>query len=162
MKFRKKLLLAGLFCILVLAGCGGKGTVENVSVTETQPEQQQENADMSYEDNFSVKSEDAAQFGKQIQEAVKTEDLKALAGLVSYPVYVGLPGAEGIVETKEDFLALGAQQIFTQDLIESVTSADTADLTPSEAGFILSDESGRPNIIFGVVNGRLAITGINY
>ena len=30
------------------------------------------------------------------------------------------------------------------------------------AGFVVADESGRPNIIFGVVEGRLAITGINY
>ena len=33
--------------------------------------------------------------------------------------------------------------------------------TPSEAGFVLSDGSSA-NVIFGVMNGVLSITGINY
>jgi len=50
-----------------------------------------------------------------------------------FPVYVGLPDA-GVVETREDFLM---------------------------AGFLISD--GRiASINFGVVDGVLAINGINY
>ena len=39
--------------------------------------------------------------------------------------------------------------------------ADIDNLQPSRAGFSLSD-GGTANINFGVVNGVLAITGINY
>ena len=47
------------------------------------------------------------------------------------------------------------------ELVESVGNADVSSLSPSMAGFVLSSNDG-PNIIFSVVNGALAIQGINY
>ena len=117
---------------------------------------------VTYEDNFAVDSKAAAAFAEKIKEAVAAKDLEALADLTSFPVYVGLPDIDGGVETREDFLALGADSVFTQELMDAVAAADDSSLQPSMAGFVLSNESGRPNIIFGVADGKLAVTGINY
>ena len=115
-----------------------------------------------YEDNFAVDEDAVVAFGEKIQEAVAAKDMEALADLTAFPVYVGLPDTDGVVETREDFLALGAEQVLTDKLVSSVEQADLSGQEPSMAGFVVADESGRPNIIFGVVEGKLAVTGINY
>lgn len=113
-----------------------------------------------YEDNFAVDSEAAKAFAEKIKDAAARKDLDALAELTAFPVYVGLPGA-GVVETKEDFLKLGADAVFTDDLLESVERADIDNFQPSMAGFPISD--GRTaGINFGVADGTLGINGINY
>ena len=115
-----------------------------------------------YEDNFAVDEDAVVAFGEKIQEAVAAKDMDALADLTAFPVYVGLPDTDGVVETREDFLALGAERVLTDELTASVAEAKLDGQQPSMAGFVVADESGRPSIIFGVVEGRLAITGINY
>ena len=129
---------------------GGAETSESADGAET------------YEDNFAVDSEAVTAFADRIKEAVAAKDLEALADLTSFPVYVGLPDTDGAVNTREDFLALGADQVFTDELLASVEEADMSGQEPSMAGFVVAGESGRPNIIFGVVDGKLAVTGINY
>ena len=128
--------------------------------TEASPEGSPEG--QLYEDNFAVDEDAVVAFGEKIQEAVAAKDMEALADLTAFPVYVGLPDTDGVVETREDFLALGAEQVLTDELVSSVEQADLSGQEPSMAGFVVADESGRPNIIFGVVEGRLAVTGINY
>ena len=66
-----------------------------------------------------------------------------------------------VVETREDFLKLGADTVFTEELLESVENADIENFQPSMAGFSISD-GGTANINFGVADGTLAINGINY
>ena len=114
----------------------------------------------TYEDNFAVSGEAAKEFAEKIQKAAADRNLEALAELTEFPVYVGLPDV-GVVETKEDFLAIGAENIFTDELVASVEAADIENLQPSMAGFSLS-HGGRANINFGVVDGELAVQGINY
>lgn len=140
-----------------------ESTAESDSQTDA-GDSQAENAgeEQTYEDNFAVDSEAVTAFADKIKEAVAEKDMEALADLTSFPVYVGIPDTEGVVETRDDFLALGADQVLTDELLESVASADMSGQEPSMAGFVVAGESGRPNIIFGVVDGRLAITGINY
>lgn len=135
---------------------------ENTETAEKpQAEAQAENGSAGgYEDNFAVDSAAAAEFAAQIKEAVAAKDLDALAELTAFPVYVGLPDV-GAVETKEDFLALGADAVFTDELVASVADADTENMQPSMAGFSISD-GGKANINFGVRNGVLAVSGINY
>lgn len=113
-----------------------------------------------YEDNFAVDSKAAKEFAEKVKEAAAQKDLEALAELTAFPVYVGLPDA-GVVETKEDFLNLGAEAVFTDELLESVEKADIENFQPSMAGFSISD-GGTANINFGVADGKLAINGINY
>lgn len=135
---------------------------ENTETAEKpQAEAQAENGSAGgYEDNFAVDSAAAAEFAAQIKEAVAAKDLDALAELTAFPVYVGLPDV-GAVETKEDFLALGADAVFTDELVTSVADADTENMKPSMAGFSISD-GGKANINFGVRDGVLAVSGINY
>lgn len=113
-----------------------------------------------YEDNFAVDSKAAKEFAEKVKEAAAQKDLEALAELTAFPVYVGLPDA-GVVETREDFLNLGAEAVFTDELLESVEKADIENFQPSMAGFSISD-GGTANINFGVADGKLAINGINY
>lgn len=54
-------------------------------------------------------------------------------------------------------MALSAQRIFVDALLEEIASADLDGLSASKAGFALS-ASGRPNMVFG----NLAVVGINY
>lgn len=112
-------------------------------------------------DNFAVDSEAAAAFGTQIKDAVAAQDIEALADLASFPLYVGFTDESVNVTSREEFVALGAERIFTPELVDSVGNADVNGLSPSMAGFALSSNDG-PNIIFSVVNGALAIQGINY
>ena len=113
-----------------------------------------------YEDNFEVDRNDAKEFAKKVKEAVAKKDLEALAELTAFPVYVGLPNVN-VVNTKEEFLNLGAETIFTEGLLKSVEMADIDNFQPSMAGFSISD-GGTANINFGVSDGVLAINGINY
>lgn len=113
-----------------------------------------------YEDNFAVDSKAAKEFAEKIKDATAQKDLEALADLTAFPVYVGLPDVD-VVETREDFLKLGADAVFTQVLQEAVENADVDNLQPSMAGFSISD-GGTANINFGVSDGVLAINGINY
>lgn len=133
------------------------GTIEKVESEATEEEMQ---TSQVYEDNFAVDSKAAKEFAEKIKDATAQKDLEALADLTAFPVYVGLPGVD-VVETREDFLKLGTDAVFTQVLQESVENADVDNLQPSMAGFSLSD-GGTANINFGVVDGVLAINGINY
>ena len=179
------MLLTGVLCLL-LAGCGQSG---DTPAEAEDPAQTQEPAELpaeelaegsaeetgelpageeapdaeapQYTDNFSVDAAAVTDFAKQIQAAVAGKDLEALADLASYPLYVGFADGGQSVESREDFLALGADKIFTEELLSEIAGADTEGLEASMAGFSLS-VSGRPNVIFGVADGRLAIVGMNY
>lgn len=113
-----------------------------------------------YEDNFAVDSKAAKEFAGRVKDAVAQKDLDALAELTAFPVYVGLSDV-GKVETKEEFLKLGAETVLTDNLLESVKTADIENFHPSMAGFSISD-GGTANINFGVSDGVLSISGINY
>ena len=113
-----------------------------------------------YEDNFAVDSKAAKEFAEKVKAAAANKDLEALADLTAFPVYVGLPDV-GVAETREDFLKLGADTVFTEVLQKSVENADVDNFQPSMAGFSISD-GGTANINFGVVDGELKINGINY
>lgn len=114
-----------------------------------------------YEDNFSVPAGDAAAFAAKIRVAVEAQDMESLAALAGYPLYIGLEQGGISVSSDEAFLKLGAKTIFTPELLTAVSEADETSLTPSKAGFVLAKD-GRPNIVFGVRDGELAILGINY
>lgn len=171
------LVLTGLLC-LSLAGCGQSGGTppeEDSSAQTEQPAEEttgeedagqapEDGADTEapqYTDNFSVDTEAVTAFAEQIQAAVAEKDLEALADLASYPLYIGFSDGGQSVESREDLIALGADQIFTEELLSEIAGADPAGLAPSKAGFALST-SGRPNVVFSVVDGRLAIVGMNY
>ena len=140
----------------------GENAIQESLQEEPKPEKQ-ETAEsvIEYEDNFAVDSEAAAAFGKKVKEAVAEQDIDTLADLASYPLYVGFEGGSVTVKSADELIGLGAEKVFTSEMQESVGNADETALSPSMAGFALYTGDG-PNILFGVVNGKLAIQGINY
>ena len=114
-----------------------------------------------YKDNFDVDGEAAAEFGGMIKEAVAQKDVEMLADLTGFPVYVGLSGGI-VVETREDFIALDVEELLSDEMVSSMAEADVNELSPSMAGFTLYGSEGAPSITFGVREGHLAISGINY
>ena len=161
-------------CVLgaVLEGCGNapteisltvpeetrRQTAEAAEIPQTEPQETQ--AVQTYEDNFAVDTAAAEEFAQKVKDAVAAKDLVGLAELTAFPVYVGLSGVGG-VETREAFLELGADAVFTDTLMEAVAAAQIDNLQPSRAGFVVSN-GGTANINFGVRDGVLAISGINY
>lgn len=148
---------------MLLMGCGSNRQnipleTQQAVAAETVAEAQEETK--RYEDNFAVDSKAAKEFAEKVQAVTAKKDLEGLAALTSFPVYVGLPGV-GAVETKEDFLKLSPDAVFTEELMKSVETADIDNFQPSKAGFPISN-GGTANILFGVVDGVLAIRGINY
>ena len=130
------------------------------SKAEAEPEPAQPDPDL---DNFDADMEEVAAYAEAVKEAVAAKDLEKLAELTGFPVYVGLEGVD-VVETKEAFLKLDPNQVFSEEMLVSIEKADTADLAPGMAGFTLMDydTEGSPSITFGMVDGELRITGINY
>lgn len=114
-------------------------------------------------DNFDANMEDVEAFALAVKDAVAQEDLEKLADLTGFPVYVGLEGA-GIVETREEFLALDPEAVFSKEMKASMEKADPGALSPSMAGFTLADDETEraAAITFGLVDGEFQITGINY
>ena len=149
------ILMSGVLA-MTAAACGQAAQTQTAE-TETAAE----GTEAGYEDNFSVDSSAVIEFGEKVKAAVSEADLEGLVALASYPVYVGLDDGV-VVNSAEELIALGAEKVITDELVEAVTGVEEAALTePSEAGFVMTVE-GKPNIIFGVVDGQLAITGINY
>ena len=112
-------------------------------------------------DNFDVDQEEVEAFAEKIKEAVAAQDLEALADLTSFPVYVGV-SENGVVETREDFLALRADTVITPELQEAVEGTDVTALSASMAGFTMMTEGVSGSITFSMTADGLAITGINY
>lgn len=170
-------MIIGLVMIAVM-GCGkGEDTdipeVLEPTVVTTTPETEVQTETESlekekdggtgetWEDNFQVDNSAVMEYAQLIKKAVEDQDLEALAELIAYPTYVGFKDEGMVINSKEEFLALGADRIFTPEMLESISQADEKGLTASMAGFVLQTEDG-PNIIFGVSNGVLGISGFNY
>lgn len=99
---------------------------------------------------------EAAEFAEKIKAAVTERNLDALADLCSYPLAVN----GEVIETKEAFLELGEETVFTEERCAAIESIDSAAVGEevSMAGIVLGDTS---NIIFKSVDGELGIVGIN-
>lgn len=112
----------------------------------------------NYED---LENSDYEGFAKQVVDTVKAKDMNALADLLAYPSYVScVKDNDGIVNTKEEFMAQDPEEVFDQSLVDAMEKADLSDLTPLMTGVVIGDDT--PNIIFNSVDGKLGITGINY
>lgn len=183
MKTRWNVLLIAGVVMALAAGCGAKeetksvqettvmaeqtedeGKKESIEETKKAPETEEktEAATEETDDNFSVDPASAEAFGRSVKEAVAARDLEKLADLTAYPVYIGFADGGVSVKSKEEMTALGEEKIFTQEWMDSIAQADETALSPSMAGFVLTGENGGPNIVFGMRDGKLAVSGINY
>lgn len=176
-------ILFATLVILSLTACGQKNgtevdstteiTQENTKATEPTTEiastEQTTPADTAqtesktwdgYEDNFAVESETVAAYAKLIKEAIAEKDIEKLADLTFFPVYVAL-SENPVVNTREEFIALDTEKLFSEEMLTSIADADESSLSPSMAGFTLCGSNGAPSITFGVQDGKLGIKGIN-
>ena len=137
-------------------------TEEVTTAEETEIVLETETASKKEDDNFSADEAETENFAGMVKEAVVQKDLEKLAELAAFPMYIGFPDGGKSIDSKEAFLAFDPEMIFTVELMDSVAEADEKNLPPSRAGFILTKEAGGPNVIFGLRDGTLAVTGINY
>lgn len=162
---RKKLLFITGMIMMLAFGCSPKAespVPESSSPVRAETEIKIETEAEKKEDNFSVASASAEEFGRAVKEAVAAEDLEKLADLTAFPVYIGFKEGGVSVESREEMIALGEETIFTEEWMDSIAQADETALSPSKAGFVLTGENGGPNIVFGLRDGKLAVSGINY
>lgn len=184
-----KVILAAGVVVLACAGCGAQktedvGAVEAVPVDEVRtqngPEESEEaekepaQSEEAGTENESLQSEEIsaengaeesgetqnasteiAAFAEEIQAAVAAKDMDALAGLCAYPLAVN----GEVIESKEAFMELGADTVFTEERCAVIEAVDVSALEEMRAGVIMGDAT--PNIIFKSADGNLGITGIN-
>ena len=161
-----KLILAAGIMAFACAGCGAQ-TTGNVLPAQDDPavEAEAENEPSESEAEETNDSNAAAEekgaggeteaFAEQIQAAMTDQDLEALADLCAYPLAVN----GEVVESREAFMELGVDVIFTEERCAVIAAVDISALEETKAGFIMGDAT--PNIIFQSVDGKPGITGIN-
>ena len=101
-------------------------------------------------------------FARSLQSIIANKNMNDLAELLVYPSYIGID--DGIVvNNRTEFMALDADKVFTDALIEAVKTADVSSTELTNAGFIVGDPSGKPAVTFGLdKEGSIGITAINY
>ena len=108
---------------------------------------------------------DALTFAADILFACRYESMDSLANLAGFPLYVKLEDGDAVAQDGEEFLALPPEQIFSEERVTAVLSADLYELTELDGGkFVLGSDEGTPNITFQRDEGRdsgFAVTGIN-
>ena len=108
---------------------------------------------------------DALAFAADILFACRYGSMDSLANLAGFPLYVRLDDGDLTAENAEEFLALPEYEIFSEERVEAVLSADLYELTELDGGkYVLGSDEGTPNITFQEDDGRdsgFAIVGIN-
>lgn len=165
MKKWKLMVVLGVM-VLAFAGCGKSETeiikpmedaMEVESAAENEPvESEVEEKNDNYEDLEEKGAEgEVTAFAEQIQAAMAAKDMEAMADLCSYPLAVN----GEVVDSREAFIELGADAIFTEERCAVIEAVDVSTLEETMAGVVMGDAT--PNIIFKSVDGKLGITGIN-
>lgn len=101
-------------------------------------------------------------FGESLQIAMADKSMTELSELMSYPCYIGIDGGV-TVKDEAEFMELDANKLFDPALLEAVAQANLDAIEVTEAGYVVGDPSGTPNVTIGLdENGAIGITGINY
>lgn len=116
------------------------------------------------DDNFTADPAKVKEFAQQIKDAVVGKNIELLSTLSAYPTYVSIAVTDdSVVKSRDEFMEIGAANMFTDEFVSAIAGANIDKLEPSEAGFtIMAADGTGPSITFGLVNGTLGITGINY
>lgn len=165
---KKLVVIMVLLISLGVTACGNEKSIEITENAASEEEQHSEEVpeteDGLEDDNFTVEKQEVLDFAQQVKEAVLEENIEKLADLTAFPTYVGFKEEGIVVETREDFLALDQEKLFAVEMLDSIKEADAAALEPSMAGFTLQKAAEEivPSITFGMAEGKLSISGINY
>lgn len=134
--------------------------------TDTEETENTQAADTEDTENETLNEEEITElyrgFARSLQNIISSKNMNDLAELLVYPSYIGID--EGItVNNRDEFLALDADKVFTDALIQAVKTADIDSTKLTQAGFIVGDPSGKPAVTIGLdKEGSMGITGINY
>ena len=178
---RKMVLALMLMCSVGVVGCGTKqdpvqpetetqaetGTevrTEEEAGTETVVEEASEQTTEFYlsKEETDKLEEQYREVLTQIKTAVADRNMEELAQYVAYPCYVGIPDVIA-VRSEEEFEALDVDQVLTEELVDVIENTDIDSLELYDAGYVVSGESGKPNITIGTgEDGKVGITGFNY
>ena len=163
------LMVSTLIAAASMTACSSQPS-ETTTAETTAAESTQEN-DTSAESNDASETTTAGEkeitelyrgFARSLQSIIANKNMNDLAELLVYPSYIGID--DGIVvNNRTEFMALDADKVFTDALIEAVKTADVSSTELTKAGFIVGDPSGKPAVTFGLdKEGSIGITGINY
>lgn len=171
---KKKILVTGLMVatMMTISACGSNNTTaetttaaEITTVAETTTEEETilaetiTEAGAESEAAGELTSEQIKEFAEDIRQVVANKDMEWLADMCAYPVYVGLGENEGSeIADREAFMELGSEDVFTDELLETIEAVNSEELEMVGAGVIMG---GDVNITFNNVDGAPAITGIN-
>ena len=99
-------------------------------------------------------------FAAEIQDTVSGRDLEALAELCDFPISVTMQdGTSLTVNSREDFITLGKESVFTRSLVHEIGIADPVGQQIYGNGIVMGN---RNNIIINRMHGSLAVTGFNF
>lgn len=181
---KKKLAVLGtaIMAAVAITACGGTQTQTTEAETTTQApttteamtttadsESQDQTTlagDTSQEAEAGKPSEEAPEldvsqikpFAEKVQKAVADKDMKALADLCAFPLYISMGDNQGEeIADKDAFLKLDSSKIFTDNMLKEIAGTDLDTLEQFGVGVILGNDN---SIVFNNMNGQAAITGI--
>lgn len=182
----KKMLMTGLVIasMVTVAACGNKdagqtaGTTAAVEssmddVAQTSADVKESGESTTAEDSSKAETEETTKeltkeeaekaevirsFTEEVQITVSEKDLDALADLSEFPLTVKLAdGTEKQVQDKEEFLALGEDAVFSEELLKAIAAVVLEELKEGENGIQMGEI---PGIVIDYVEGAPAIVGI--
>lgn len=177
MKKRNYVIAAAGTLALALTACGTGAKEQTTTAVETTADSAETTAEAASSEEAGetettaeetetetaaeITKEDAAAFTDEVEDAVMNKNIKSLAEMVTFPVYVAsVVENEGVVADKEAFLAISKDALFTEAFVDAVTAFDSSTIEKVEAGYVIGE--GALNVIFNVdEKGNLGITGIN-
>lgn len=109
-----------------------------------------------------LKSSPAAEitaFATKVQDTVSDQDLEALADLCDFPIQITMEdGRTCAVASREDFIALGRDSVFTRNLMHEIGIADPSEQQLYGNGIVMGNKN---NVIINRMDGSLSVTGFN-
>ena len=93
--------------------------------------------------------------------AVRDKNLDALAGMATYPLYLGLASGNEVDNKDELLQKYTTEQIFTDAFCESVLHADLLTIKAADGNLVVSADGGRPNMIFTKTDASYKLSAVN-
>lgn len=175
MEMKRKFMATGIAAAAVLAvavsgyrtttlAAGPAGTE---SYTDTDPEEIPVSLDlrafmesMEAEELKSSPSAEITAFATKVQNTVSEQDLEALADLCDFPIRITMEdGQTCAVSSREDFIALGRDSVFTRNLMHEIGIADPSEQQLYGNGIVMGNKN---NVIINRMDGSLSVTGFNF
>lgn len=143
------------------------GPAETEAYTGTEGEEAQASFDLqAYVESVEaeeLKSSPAAEitaFATKVQDTVSDQDLEALADLCDFPIQITMEdGRTCAIASREDFIALGRDSVFTRNLMHEIGIAVPSEQQLYGNGIVMGNKN---NVIINRMDGSLSITGFNF